>query len=321
MAVLGRLLVSSAERLDLPDVLSIDSYAAGDWSFFLKGLVGSSKPYILKGFDIIDPQAAIGTQSCSVRVADSVVFYPGSSSGSFYHGLSEGNSNAQPLVPELRKNAINYIYLTFSTFNTSADTRAFWDPDKDGGVGGEFTQDVNTESVLKVDVNVSTGSFPANTIPIAKVTVGPVVITKIEDARDMMFRLGTGGISPNPNSTYSFRSLPSAGYQRVEPSASMTNPSDPNSFQGADKNIHSLKEWMDVVMTRLQELGGTTFWYEDTSTTNLVSVFNDVLATTFKSKGQWQHSSATPGLVTWTEDIVIKGTNNAQDIIVRAGVS
>lgn len=319
MAVLGRLLVSSAERLDLPDLLSLDSYAAGDWKYFLQGLVGSSKPYILKGFDVIDPQNAIGTQSCSIRVADSVVFYPGSNAGSFYHGLPEGNANSTPLVPELRKNTVNFVYLTFSTFNTSVDTRAFWDPDKDGGAGGEFTQDVNTESVLKVDINVSTGSFPANTVPVAKITVGPVVITKIEDARDLMFRLGSGGISPNPYSQYTFRSLPTSSYQRIETPTSMTSPSDPNPFQGADKNLYSLKEWMDVVMTKLLELGGTTFWYEDTSTVSLVGIFNDALATAFKSKGQWQHSSATPGLLTWTEDVHIKETNGTEDIIVRAG--
>ncbi len=52
MAVLGRLLVSSAERLDLPDLLSIDSYTAGDFKYLLKGLVGDSRPYILKGFDV-----------------------------------------------------------------------------------------------------------------------------------------------------------------------------------------------------------------------------------------------------------------------------
>ena len=143
MAVLGRLLISSAERLDLPDILSMDSYAAGDWKYFLKGIVGTSKPYILKGFDIISPENAIGTQSCSIRNADSVVFFPESNAGPFFHGLEEGHAQAQPLVPELRKNAVNYVYLTFSTFNTSVDTRAFWDPDKDGGEGGEFTQDVN----------------------------------------------------------------------------------------------------------------------------------------------------------------------------------
>lgn len=318
MAVLGRVLVSSAERLDLPDLLALDSYAAGDWKYFLKGLVGDSKPYILKGFDIIDPSNAIGTQSCSVRVAESVVFYPGSTSGSYFHGLPEGNSQSTPLVPELRKNAVNYVYLTFSTYNTSVDTRAFWDPDKDGGVGGEFTQDVNTESVLKVDINVSTGSFPANTIPIAKITVGPVVITAIEDARDLMFRLGNGGISPNPFNQYSWKSLPSSPYQRSEPPTQMlaggTNP-----FQGADKNISTLKEWMDAIMSKLRELGGTTYWYEDTSSYSLISNFVDSVATAFKSKGQWLHDSSTPGLISWTEDLNIKIVNDPRTYIIRQG--
>lgn len=318
MAVLGRLLVSSAERLDLPDLLSLDSYAAGDWKYFLKGLVGDTKPFILKGFDVIDPGNAIGTQSCSIRVADSITWYPGSNSGSFFHGLQEGHPQAAPLVPELRKNAVNYVYLTFSTFNTSVDTRAFWDPDKDGGVGGEFTQDVNTESVLKVDVNVSTGSFPANTVPVAKITVGPVVITAIEDARDLMFRLGSGGINPNPFNTYAWRTLPGAPYARQEPPTQMLA-GGVNPFQGADKNILTLKEWMDAVMSKLRELGGTTYWYDDTSSFSIITNFYDAVATAFKSKGKWVHDTITPGLLTWTEDIQIKMTSDPRTYVIRQG--
>ena len=107
MSVLGRLLISSAERLDLPDFLAIDSYAAGDWKYFLKGLVGDSKPYILKGFEVIDPDQSIGSTNVSIEMADSMVFYPGSSAGSFFHGLESGNELAQPLIPELKKNATN----------------------------------------------------------------------------------------------------------------------------------------------------------------------------------------------------------------------
>jgi hypothetical protein len=318
VAVLGRLLVSSAERLDLPDLLSLDSYAAGDWQYFLKGLVGDTKPFILKGFDVIDPGNAIGTQSCSIRVADSITFYPGSNSGSFFHGLQEGHPQAAPLVPELRKNAVNYVYLTFSTFNTSVDTRAFWDPDKDGGVGGEFTQDINTESVLQVQVNVSTGSFPANTIPVAKITVGPVVITAIEDARDLMFRLGSGGINPNPFNTYAWRSQPGSQYARQEPPTQMLA-GGVNPFQGADKNILTLKEWMDAIMSKLRELGGTTYWYDDTSSFSIITNFYDAVATAFKSKGKWVHDLTTPGLLTWTEDIQIKMASDPRTYIVRQG--
>lgn len=318
MAVLGRLLVSSAERLDLPDLLSLDSYAAGDWQYFLKGLVGDTKPFILKGFDVIDPANAIGTQSCAVRVADSMTFYPGSNSGSFFHGLQEGHPQAAPLVPELRKNAVNYVYLTFSTFNTSVDTRAFWDPDKDGGVGGEFTQDINTESVLQVQVNVSTGSFPANTIPVAKIKVGAVTIESIEDARDLMFRLGSGGINPNPFNSYAWRSLPGAPYNRSEPPTQMLA-GGVNPFQGADKNILTLKEWMDAVMSKLRELGGTTYWYDDTSSFSLISNFIDSVATAFKSKGKWIHDTVIPGLLTWTEDLNIKITADPRTYIIRQG--
>jgi hypothetical protein len=317
MAVLGRLLFASAERLDLPDLLSIDSFAAGDFKFLLKGLIGDDKPLILRGFDVINPGDAIGSQSLSIRVADSVVLYPGSLAGPFFHGLEEGHSAAQPLVPELRKNATNFVYLTFSTFDTASDTRAFWDPDLDGGNGGEFTQDINTESVLRVDVNVSVSAFPENTIPICRVVVGPSVIESIEDAREQMFRLGEGGVNPDPFSRYNFRNDPTSDFARKEPPTTMSSALDPNPFQGGDKNIQSLKEWMDAVMTKLAEIGGTTFWYEDTGAYGLVNIFLDSLARSFKSKGQWEHSSATPGLLTWTEDIHLKYIADDRDIIIR----
>ena len=319
MAVLGRLLVSSAERLDLPDLLSIDSYGAGDWKFFIKSLVGDDKPFILQGFDLIDPDQSIGSTSVSIQVADSVVYYPGSSAGPFFHGLEEGNTLAQPLIPELKKNSTNYIYVTFSTSDQSRDTRSFWDPDKEGGDGGEFTQDVNTESALIVEVNVSNASFPINTIPIAKVVVGANFIESIEDSRDMMFRLGSGGLNTNPAYNYEWRELPSADYSRQEPPTIMTNSLDPNPFQGGDKNILSLKEWMDAVMTKLKELGGTTFWYKDTSTYNLINLFLDALGSNIRSKGTWEHSSATPGEVEWSEDIVYQSIHDPREYIIRAG--
>lgn len=319
MAVLGRLLVSSAERLDLPDFLSIDSYTQGDFKYLMKSFIGNDKPYILTGFDVINPGAAIGTQNISIRVADSVVYYPGSLAGPFFHGLEEGNIQAAPLVPELRKNSTNYVYITLTTLGAAQDTRAFWDPDANGGVGGEFTQDVNTQSVLSADINVSVSAFPENTVPVCKVVVGANFIESIEDARDMMFRLGSGGLNPNPLATYQFRSEPSSTYARTEPNTLMSNSLDPNSFQGGDKNIRTLKEWMDVVMTKLLELSGTTYWYEDTASFSLIEMFKDALATSIKSKGVWQSSDSTPGLLTWTEDIVLQSVSDSKDIIIRDG--
>jgi hypothetical protein len=318
MAVLGRVLVSSAERLDLPDFLSIDSYTQGDFKYLIKSFVGSDKAYVLKGFEVINPNAAIDTQNLSINVANSVVYYPDSKAGPFFYGLEDGNPKAAPLVPELRKNAINYVYLVLSTSESAKDSRAFWDPDREGGVGGEFNQDVSTESFLSVEVNVSVSGFPDNVVPVCKVTVGTSVISSIEDCRNLMFRLGSGGISPNPLSRFEFREQPLAQYKRSEPNTKMTK-YDPNSFRGGDKNIYTLKEWMDAVMTRLLELGGTTYWYQDQSSYSLVNIFKDALATSIKSKGTWANSDVTPGLLTWTEDIILQSMTDKRDIVIRAG--
>lgn len=319
MAVLGRLLVSSAERLDLPDFLSLDSYTAGDFKYLMKSFVGDEKPYVLKGFDVINPQNTIGTQNISIRVANSVVYYPRSMAGPFFYGLEEGNLQAAPLVPELRKNSTNYVYLVLSTADAAKDTRAFWDPDRNGGEGGEFTQDVNTQTLLSAQVNVSVSSFPDNTVPVCKVVVGPNFIESIEDARDMLFRLGSGGLVPNPLSRYSFREDPTSIYARKEPNTKMTSALDPNPFFGGDKNIQTLKEWMDVVMTKFAELGGTTYWYEDVGAFNIVNTFKDALATSIKSKGTWTSSDSIDGNLIWSEDVILQSTADKRDIIIRAG--
>lgn len=75
-----------------------------------------------------------------------------------------------------------------------------------------------------------------------------------------------------------------------------------------------------MVMTKLKELGGTTLWFDDVSTFSITSIFYNALATTFKSKGKYIHSSATPGQVTLTEDLIIKSTSSPEDITIRPGV-
>ena len=322
MAVLGRLLLGSAERLDLPDLLSIDSFAAGDFKYLIQSFIGSDKPYILRGFEVVQPQDSISTESISINIANSVVYYPTAQAGSFFFGLEEGNANAQPLVPELRKNATNFVYLTFNTFDTARDSRAFWDPDQNGGSGGEFSQDINTESVLSVEVAVSTSTFPEGTIPVCKVTVGSVVINSIQDCRDMMFRLGSGGVTPDPFSVYNFRNNPSAPFARSEPGTIMSTALDANPFQGGDKNIFTLKEWMDVVMTRIKEISGDPYWYSNGTTggagVSISDTWHDALGSTLKSKGEWIHDDTIAGRLTWTEDVQYHNLTDPRELIIRA---
>jgi len=317
LAVLGRVLIGSSERLDLADLLSVDSFTAADFKYLLQSFVGSTTPYVLAGCEVNNPGDSIGTTSVAINIHDSVIYHPTASAGPFFYGLEEGNEYAAPLVPELRKEATNFIYLTFNTFETAQDSRAFWDPDQDGGTGSEFSQDVNTESVLSVEVGVSVATFPEGTIPICKVTMDASVITSIQDCRNMMFRLGTGGVAPNPFQDYSFRSLPSSSFQRTEPATTMGTTTSANCFQGGDKNIRTMKEWMDVVMTRIKELGGTTYWYEEStggSSGGGAGSSTDFL----KSKGAWHHSDSSPSEIEFTEDIQKVNLLDPRVIIFRA---
>lgn len=316
MAVLARLLIGSQQRIDLPDFLALQSYVASDFKELIRSFVGD-RALILKGFEIIDAPQAIGTTGVAIKVSDSVLYNPTSSAGSFFFGLPDGDELSAPLVPELRPNTVNYVYLTLSTTGAAQDTRAFWDVDLNGGEGGEFNQDINTESVLIAQIGVSTSGFPDGTVPIAAIEYDSTSITKITDARNMMFRLGTGGVSPDSNATFQFPPLPSSEYARNEPPSTIQNSASPSPFFGGDKNIQSLKDWMDAVMTKLLELSGTTYWYETTQALNLVNIFDDALASSVKSKGRWNHDESTPGLVTWSEDIIYRKMNDGRDIIIR----
>lgn len=310
MAVLARLLLHSGQRLDLPDVLSIDSYSAADFKYLIQSFIGP-KNYVLKGFKIKNPNNAIGNTSISMEVANSVVYSPLNDSGSFYYALPD----EADITPELRANAVNYLYLTLSVEETGSDLRGFWNPSAEGGVGADFSQQVNTQTVLVVNLNGSTSTFPEGSIPIAKVSLNDIYIQSIEDCRDLMFRLGTGGLSPNASYTYQFKSLPSADYARNEPPTKIVNSTGTDPFQGGDKNIYTLKEWMDVVMTKLLELSGTSFWYEPAAVTNINNLLKDTSFSILTSKGKYSYSNNT---LAWNSDLWYNYFDDPRTITFRA---
>ena len=71
-----------------------------------------------------------------------------------------------------------------------------------------------------------------------------------------------------------------------------------------------------IDMTKLKELGGTTYWYQ-TAGTGINNLFDDVLGTTVVSKGQWIHDTGTGGKISWSEDITLKHTNDLREVIIR----
>ncbi len=259
MAVLGKLKVAPNQRLDLPDLVAFDAYSAGDWKGFLETMVGS-KPYVIKGFEVYQPNTLIGNPANSVDVilASASLWWSSGEEGSFFVSLPGAANKSVTLITD----ATNYIEMTLTLSSRAQDARALWDPGANGGAGGEFTQVVDTENFLDAEVTRNNTGFSEDKIPIAKIVVNSSNnVVSVTDSRPLLFRLGTGGNSPDPLNSYNWQDDPE-DYGRQDTPTTMTSPSDPNVFQGADKNIRSFKEWMDAVMSRIKELDGNAKWFQ-----------------------------------------------------------
>jgi len=308
MAVLGRVLIASQERIDLPDLLAVDGFTSADFKAIVSSFTGD-KSYIVKGLDVINPAACISASSLSIKVSDCLIFAPTSPSGPFFQGLPEGHELSEPLIPNLIAGATNYVYAVLATQTTASDQRAFWDPDSTDEWGSETVQEVDTQTILTINIGVSTSSFPEGTIPICKVQMSNV-ITSITDCRNLYFRLGTGGQSPD-----TLNQLLLTPESPITISASGGN----NPFQGGDKDISSMKQFMDIVMTRLKEISGDIFWYDSSSPMSIKKLWWHSLASTLKSRGEWVHDQSIAGKLSWTADINILSLIDKRNTILRKG--
>jgi hypothetical protein len=262
MAVLGRIKIAPNQRLDLPDVIAIDAYSAGDWKGFFNAMVGDV-PYIVKGFEVFEPNTLVGNPASTVDIVveNSSLWWAAGSEGSFFSSL-QGATNKQI---SLLSDATNYIEMTLTLKSGAQDARAIWDPGANGGKGGEYTQVVDTENYLDVEITRNNTGFSVDKIPIAKIVVNNASsVVSITDCRRLLYRLGSGGDTPDPLNSYAWSDDP-LGYSRTDTPTTMTSPSDPNVFRGADKNITSFKGWMDGVMSRIKEIDGGSKWFQSSS--------------------------------------------------------
>lgn len=303
MAVLGRVRWTPNMRVDLPDVVALDAYNVTDWQFFMSSFVGTGA-YIVKGFEVFNPGSLIGNPAtaASIVVDNSMVWSTKNDTGSFFSPPAGTSNIAVPLL----LNTVNYVEMELVLDATAEDTRGIWDPSANGGRGSEFTQVVQTETFLTVNVTRNNTGFSSNKIPLATITVVGGNVTAVEDNRPMMFRLGRGGALPDPNFLYNWESDPS-GFARTDVPSPMQSPTDPNVFRGSDKNIENFKEWMDAVMSRIAEIAGTTRWFGPNPASSNIS-----LQTLFLDSDAGHSVEATRNVQwTWSKnaDNILKVTN------------
>lgn len=279
MAVLSRVNFIGQQRLDLHHMLAMDSYTAFDFRSIIAGIVGSNGTYVVKGL-FVSGQTGL---SINIRVADCLVYNPKDPNGSMYVGLPD-DPDEIVVLPASQPNV--YVEAIFKNQAQAPVNSGFWDAlalvGDDAG-GTEFTASANTQNVIVLEIKVNTTGFTEGSIPLVKASTGASSITAMEDRRPLLYRLGKGGISPDPLNKYDFASLRSepvtSGIGTGE--ISVSSPWRSKDASGAinDKALTSFKDWADAVMTRISEIAGSTLWYASGAAT--AAVANLSLSQTF----------------------------------------
>lgn len=277
MAVKRKLLGYSGMRLDWPHIRSIESAVSNDFDALLRGLItGLTKPYVIRGFKIKIPNAAINASSLQIEVADSAILHPNASESGTILTVPAGtpdeilSPNNPKVIGSFQSGVANYVSLDYRrvTDTSTIDQTAGWSPSQQI----EFQRAVPIGQILEYRFIITTNGFSTN-LPLYIVGTDNVgAVTYITKATPNLFRLGSGGANPNPFSNYDFNGLnnPQTGNRREwanTNTAITTNPisiipGDPaNAFDFGDFGIKNLKDWMDAVMTRFKEITGSPYWY------------------------------------------------------------
>lgn len=310
MAIIRRLNVISQQRVDGPDLRSLESAMSNDFDALMQSFVtGTAQGYVIRGFQIAMAGAIGGAASGLQMIVDpgAVLHTKSNVSGTVY--LVPTGTPAQPLNSATNTivdgafapSAINYVGLEYERFvdpTTSAQVYV-WNPT----TKNETTKNAPRAQILRYRFKITTSSFAPNVLPIATVTTdsGNNVVS-ITDTRYMLFRLGTGGASPNPFYVYPWTAQPEG---RTESPSTSSSPSV-NPFSGGDKMLSSLKDWMNAIMTAIQEIKGTVYWYSPGSAGSIDSIRTDLGNTLTTGRGVITHDPDTAGQIVWDEDIFLK---------------
>src|ERR1700690_249754 len=260
MALTREMNFTSQLRCDVPFLKSIESGVCNDFDVMAGTALAGKEALIVSGMHVVTTNITLAN-SLILQVADSVlIHFLATASGSLFHiDASEPDqvlSSTNPkIIGSWTPSSINYL---------SVDIIRAPDSSTD-----DLVEIIDTISLTETPVTqplgiitdyrlvISTLDFDqSGGCPIARVTLDAGgAIVAIQDARNFMFRLGSGGTVPNPLNSYSWP----GGRKEVT--------SDP--FGGADRSISSAKQFNDAVTPRLWEIGGGENWFSPTSDHNV----------------------------------------------------
>ncbi len=302
------------QRIDVPHLKSIESAVSNDFDELIKGLViGENKSYVIRGLEINMPGSVGASASGLQLLMENSAILHGSSdeSGTFYvipaGTLPEGLSSTtnDRVDGAFTPNTDNYVGLEFvrGVDDSTTDQVNFWNPTSNV----EFSKTVPLAITLDYKIVITTSSFASNVLPIAIVlTDGSNNVISITDRRPLLYRLGTAG-DQNPNPFYNYP----WNDGRVENFYTSTS-STSNPFIGGDKQITTMKDFFDALMTEFKLLKGTPFWYSE-SAGSISRLRQDIANTAFTGKGNVIHGAFDfQGIVTgMTTNVIIKTVNTS----------
>lgn len=219
--------------------------------------------FILQGFTVTNPTVGIAATSLIVSVQNgSLINEQASISGSIFSvaagRLTETlNASNARVLGSFTASQNNYlgVDLRRTPDSTTADLAQFANAD----ILQETPETVPLGITMDYVLVISTQDFSTtpNIAPIAVIaTDSNNQVVSVTDARNMAFRLATGGSVPNSQASYSWP-------------GGRTETGTNQSFTEGDKSISSLRDWQAAMMSRVWEIGGGERWYSPTADRNV----------------------------------------------------
>lgn len=262
MANLLRNRITSQQLLTIPILRSIESFVSTDFQALYSNLLtGITTPYVVSGLTINITSSAFSSaaSNLTINLANSLILATTSLQTGSLLPIDGGSADSlnsslnSKIIGSFSASATNYVSIDLIRVAdpTSNDTVYLWNDVQQSTI----RRQQYTATLLDYRIYIST-TVPASTqILIAEVVTDALGIpTTINDCRPMFFRLGAGGVSPNPFYSYTWPE------GRNENSFSSSSASvDP--FYGGDKSIGTFKDWANAVMSSIKEIRGTAYWY------------------------------------------------------------
>ena len=201
--ILTRYLAWAQERFDTEDILLIESAARADSHYNIERF-WSNQSYILQGFTIASTQVG-ATGSISVDLTNATLINTPQNSLNDVSWFTVPDNALPPTLETIYiepasalntvlKNGRNYVESQIVALQGTNLERAFWDPSANSGAGAEYNAPVNTVMELSatfiINQSAFSGSGDLTKIPVAIVDVVGGIVTGIQDARSLFFRLG-----------------------------------------------------------------------------------------------------------------------------------